>query len=418
MTDGEYSRIDMRAFHENNAAARLTSQDDSEVVLKLWGTDDLRFVVDDLGPAPHEVLNNIRIDPRFDAVIHTDSHLVEFLFSYVAAEDEWGQSIIDRRFVVNFLDVDIECWFGEPTERAMALSKASRRLPSDVADRVAPQLQLFRDAQRQDDMPAAVGRFFADKQPRNFFVSVTSIPTVDLRELARHINMLSSYYDRRAPYIVIRNAPATVESRPKPTRYINDAFPARLTVRDIDEVLLTLLEVAGNSSSRPAFLYYYQVFEYAGHYYIDEKTRRSLKRLLRDPSLASCDDRKVGELFSILGDLHHHEDQRMQRVVEEHVDPLHLWPDVQNDIEFFSKPVTFDGGLSLDRLVSGQATPDTWADAFKSLFPTLTRIRNCIVHAREKRESKVILPTAVNAVLLSRYIPLIRRMAEDVAFRT
>jgi hypothetical protein len=230
--------------------------------------------------------------------------------------------------------------------------------------------------------------------------------------------VLTSYYDRQSPVIVIRTEATNAQGKIKPKRFFESHFPNRLTAREIDDVVLTLLEVASQSSPRAAFLYFYQIFEYAGHYYIDDKTRKSLKRLLRDPSLSSCDDRKVGELFSILGDLHQHDEQRMQRVVEEHCVPQNLWSEIQNDIDFFSKPVEFDGGLTLDRIVSPQANADAWNEVFKTMFPIFTKMRNCIVHAREKRESKVILPTHLNSLKLARFLPLIRRMAEDVAFRS
>ena len=51
-------------------------------------------------------------------------------------------------------------------------------------------------------------------------------------------------------------------------------------------------------------------------------------------------------------------------------------------------------------------------------FDLLTKIRNVLVHAREKRESKGILPTRHNEAILRRYIPLIRRIAEQLALKT
>lgn len=419
MTDivAHYSRIDLRRFHQSHPLVRFHVSDDTEVLTGLWESEDLRFFSTDLGDDAANILNELTIDSRFDAIIHRDQNLIEFVFAFLDPNDGWAASILERRFVVNFLDSDFECYFAPPSSRLLALARASRRLPSDRSDTVLPQIQKFRDFQRLDSMPTHVQQYFEGKQPRNFFVSISNSVDVDIAQLARHLNLFMCYYDRRSPFIVIRASSTTSATRPKPVRFLEDGLPTRITAREIEDVLLTLLEVAGSSAPRSAFLYYYQVFEYAGHYYIDDKTRRSLKRLLRDPALANCDDRRVGELFSILSDLHHHDEQRMQRVVEEHCDPRNLWPDVANDIGFFSSPVEFEGGLRLDRIASPNCTEDTWNDAFKSLFPVITRIRNCIVHAREKRESKVILPSKANNEKLARFIPLLRRMAEEVVIR-
>ncbi len=419
MTDASavYSRIDLRDFHKSHPSARIHLLDETEFLTGLWEVDELRFSTVELGDDAPRILNDLKINPRFDAIIHRDTHLIEYLYGFIDPNDEWRAPLLERQFVINFQERDFNCYFAPPSPRLLALARASRRLPSDRSDSVLPQIQQFRDYQRANTMPAHFQRYFEGKLPRNFFVSIAESVDVDIAQLARHLNLLMTYYDRRSPSIIIRSFSNTGTVRPKPVRYLEGRLPERITAREVEDVLLTLLEVAGSSAPRSAFLYYYQVFEYAGHHYIDDKTRRSLKRLLRDPALANCDDRRVGELFSILSDLHHHDEQRMQRVVEEHCDPRNLWIDVANDIGFFSNPVEFDGGLRLDRIASANCTEDTWNDAFKSFFPVITRIRNCIVHAREKRESKVILPTRENEDKLARFIPLVRRMAEDIVIR-
>ena len=52
-----------------------------------------------------------------------------------------------------------------------------------------------------------------------------------------------------------------------------------------------------------------------------------------------------------------------------------------------------------------------------SIADRIERIRNVLVHIRESRENKVILPTRTNNRKLIPYMYLVRRIAETVAMR-
>ena len=105
--------------------------------------------------------------------------------------------------------------------------------------------------------------------------------------------------------------------------------------------------------------------------------------------------------------------------MKEHCDPLPIWKEIENDKEFFSNPQSFDGGFVLDAWIS----MDTTVDGFEKMwmpkvFDQLTKVRNCLVHAREKRENKVIMPSKSNDNRLKAILPVIARIAEQVALRT
>ena len=51
----------------------------------------------------------------------------------------------------------------------------------------------------------------------------------------------------------------------------------------------------------------------------------------------------------------------------------------------------------------------------KIVFDYLTKIRNALVHARERRENKVILPSRRNDIKLNRIRTVIARIAEQIA---
>lgn len=295
-----------------------------------------------------------------------------------------------------------------------------RRLPFEGVTQAVPQLIAFRDFQRIDGLPPSAQKYFENRVPRSFFVK-PSIPLkdVDWASLSRHLNLVMAYYDRRSPQIVLRDKAdgvkgTTVES----LRYTEGRFPGELSVRACDEILLRLLEVARSSSPRFSFIYCFQVLEYAGFYFVDAKSKSALSRLLRTPSFIDRADERIGELLSILTDVAQNDDVRIRRVVEEYCDPRSLWYEIAQDRDFFSTDTTFDGGFVLPKLIARDTSEDTWCTMWMpKLVDQITRIRNCLVHAREKRECRVILPTNGNDQKLERYLPLIRRVAEQIVLR-
>jgi hypothetical protein len=416
-----FSHASLTEFHTNNPHSYLLREDDNLFIDNLWGGLDVRLLFDENDDNQIATLNRIRVDPRFDAIIHQEENRIEFAFGIFDPNDDTVKGWIDRNFAIHHNGNEYNCSYSEPTLDLLAIAKMCRRIPTDTNLPTMPQLRVLRDLQNQAELPAPVKSYFErNTEPRSFFVNGINADT-PLEQLFRHLNFISSYYDRRSPHIVTRPddvSKSDDETIPRPRRMLNDAFPTTLNCRQIDDVLLTLLEVAIKSPPRASFLYYYQVFEYAGHYYFDDDARVELRRILRDPSILDMPDRKLDSLFSILADLHKNEDQRMQKVIQQHCDPMNLWTEIENDKEFFSQKIVFDGGFESDAFLSADTTSNAWCEMWKTnLFWKLTKIRNCLVHARERREPNSILPTKSNNDKLKRIIPLIRRTAEDLVIR-
>jgi len=414
-----FSDVRLRDFRALNPHAYIVSEDDAQFIENLWNVSEVRVAIDWGDPDFAGILNAIRVNPRFDAIIHTDTNEIEFAFGVFPPDHAMVAPWLARQYSVHFRSNEHTCRFDAPSDKMLALANIVRRLPSDTNTTAVPQFRVLRDLQRLDDLPRSVRSYFdRNSEARSFYINGISADT-DLASLCRHVNLLSHYYDRLSPQIVVRNEPTdNSEPIPRPNRMVDGRFPATLNCREVDDVLLTLLEVAGDSSPRAAFLYYYQIYEYAGHYYVDDAARTQLRRLLRDPAIADFDERRRGTLFSILAELHRNDEQRMQKVIQDHCDPMHLWPDIENDREFFTSTITFDGGFELIPLVSNDTTSDAWCKMWTpNLFQRLTKIRNCLVHAREKRENRVIFPTPENNSRLKRIIPLAKRIAEDLALR-
>jgi hypothetical protein len=411
----------LETFSRNNPHANIRSEGDSITIDRPWGSTNVGLVSD---ISDHEFLGelqNVWLNPTFDAVVHLDTNLIEVLFLFLDPSDEIQSSHMNRSFTIHYCGNKFTCSFAEPSARFMAIARRAQNFPSDDPGRSVPQIAAFRDAQRLDELPDRAKGYFANKVARNFHIqSEVCIRSVDLVGLMRHINFITDYYDRRFPEIVIRDDMADDKHGQllPPRRYIDECeLPAELSAGLIDEVVLQLLSVARRAPSRQAFLYYYQVIEYAGHYFIDEKVRSHIRRFLRDPALVNCDEKKIGEFMSLFStQANQGDDSKMKKVIEELVDPSLVWLEIQHDRDFFTSKQVFDGGFEMNEFISKDMSADAWEKTWMpNLYDRLTKIRNSLVHARERRENKVILPSLRNNQKIARIEPVIARVAQQIA---
>ena len=129
-----------------------------------------------------------------------------------------------------------------------------------------------------------------------------------------------------------------------------------------------------------------------------------------------CPEDKVSELLAVLSNLQHNDNAKMRKIIEDYCDPCVVWQEIENDRIFFSSPVDFEGGVQIPALIAGDTSVDTWQTMWMpTTFIQLTTIRNGLVHGRERRQSQVILPTLTNTKFVERYIPVIRRVVEQIA---
>lgn len=415
-----YCDIVLQDFIKNNPHSNVILENGSTLIIeKPWGQEDARIKLLTDETDFIKDLNQLVFNPMFDAIFHNDLKM-EIAFGYVNPKNETLGLLLDRKFSLHFESREYVCEFTSPSDRFMSIARHFERMPPENEEQSMRQLAMFRDAQKpeQDLLPRQI-KYFEGKIPRNFFITSTNgFKGINLEKLARHINFLISYYDRSSPIIAIRHKSDALNVHPQ-LRMIEDKFPCSCLIAvPIDDIVLRLLDVARYSEPRFAFIYYYQVFEYLGYYYMDSKSRSALRNAFRDPSLICGGEEKLDELFSIFSELNQNDEAKMRKVIEEHCDSSVIWKEINNDREFFATGQTFEGGFSAPSLIGKDISEETWETMWMpKTFDQLTKIRNVLVHAREKRESKVILPTRRNNEILQRYIPLIQRIAEQLALK-
>jgi hypothetical protein len=90
--------------------------------------------------------------------------------------------------------------------------------------------------------------------------------------------------------------------------------------------------------------------------------------------------------------------------------------EIRENIEYFCKDITFDGGLKISKLFRDKDGLNTITDnTLVTIQSNIEKIRNVLVHLRESKENKVILPSGDNDKLIIPYLFILRRLAEKVA---
>jgi hypothetical protein len=137
--------------------------------------------------------------------------------------------------------------------------------------------------------------------------------------------------------------------------------------------------------------------EYAAFYYLSESVAQTVRRVLTAPEIVVRPEQGVRQILEALAEFKAADDEKIVAVVKQVVDPVILWREIEPNRAAFSMETVFEGGFSLPPLVR-----DDWSlEDFKiswtpSLAHSLRKLRNALVHGREARIAKVVLPTKAN----------------------
>lgn len=405
-------------FCKNNPQCHTVFLAESQILIveHLWNSDCIKFIFN-LSCDQITELNNLLVIPYYDAIIHLDTNCIEFIYQFLDPKNPIQEPLINRSFEVNVNSEKSFCEFKEPSRLFYLLAKGFDK-QSNIVDDIVPQFVPYHDSMMLERLPEFIQMYFNNRIARNFFIHPEkSVETVNIAALAKNVNFLMHFYDRNSPEIVIRDEKEKNFSVPSsPLRMIDGDFPKNLTISEMDDYVLQLLSVAKNSPPRFAFVYYYQIIEYTAFYYLDNKAKKELRQYLRNPRINECRESDLSQFFALLTETMVNDEARMQKVIEDYCNPSLLWKEIQNDKDFFSSQIVFEGDVTIPPFISADMSEESWKNSWSpKLFQNLTKIRNSIVHAREKRINNVIAPSEKNAVLISRILPIIQRTAEMIA---
>ncbi|MGC3977786.1 MAG: hypothetical protein QM751_05835 [Paludibacteraceae bacterium] len=148
--------------------------------------------------------------------------------------------------------------------------------------------------------------------------------------------------------------------------------------------------------------------------------KRNLNNILKNPDLISNHNkysRLIIEEFK--NNFKNNDDKiKLEKVVSDYCNYSEIEHEIKQNPTFFYEDINFDGGFILTAILKDKSEIENPPkDIMKKIVDRIDNIRNVLVHIRESRENKVILPTKRNHNLLFAYVFLLRRIAEKVAIK-
>lgn len=422
----------LEIFKNANTTVEIVEETEHINLSKLWG--DKSFMCRFSKTTDFKPIEHIELPYELNAIFHKSEQKLEFIFAPLSDDHHF----LKRNTKFYYKGIEFETEFSEPSEALKILSVGFRKLdsPNDSQYR---NLEVFCDFFRTSDQNDQMKIFFEDKKPYSFFVKgdFKKIKN-DFVPFCKHLNVYLRFFDRKAPTIAIVNNEPKSESFSIPCYTNKSSFPEQINGNSIDPVAIDLLQVAQETGSgRLKYLFYYQVLEYFAYYYLDEELKRKLSNLLKSPDLLHNSSIYTRTIIEELKDYSNHtsDKQKLTKLLSDYITVDDITNEIKCNIKNFTNDLEFDGHFKLSAIISDEKTFDKMfndgkeskekkkerlksrTDFIVSIADRLDNIRNVLVHIRESRENKVILPTRGNNRKLIPYIYLIRRIAETIAIK-
>lgn len=397
-------------FLSLNPEVKLVPTDDFPIIREPWGDDSVVLRLNAESSELIKSLSSLRLLPRFSAVWHLNSKDIEFIYAPIPANDP----LLQRTFVFRFAGNEYTCQFAKATNTVIDIAQSSRPSgpPSDTNYRNLGNIDTFlrREKRRQER------RETTDFIVASFFIRNVQCEEDKLASLAKHLNFYMHYFDRRTPLIVIHESPIVEPSTERPIQFPFENFPQTISGSSVDPYLLSLWESSVNTTDTSRrFLYNFQIVEYAAFYYLRDGLSRNIKQVLASPDLPGKIEQASRQILDIMVEEKASDESKFNTVIQESVEPQMVWNEIQSKLRFFSVPTEFDGGCSIPALVAENWTLDIFKSSWLPKLPdSLRKLRNGLVHSRELRQAKCVLPTSHNLHLLRPWAALMSVIANQI----
>ncbi len=392
----------------------LEEVEDNKIHIKnLWNDDSflLRFdKLDDLS-----FLNDLYFPEDLMAIYSITEGFIE-VFAYPLEPDD---DIVKRKFNFNYKGKEFKCSWKTPTQSFEKIANAFRE-EKEESRTYYRNLRTFRDYYKRTELPKFMSKYYDDKQPFNFFIEGDlNFIKDEIIEFCKVLNFYMSYFDRETPNIQIFAKTYKKENFNLPCYTLFDNFPDTINSTEIDSILLDIISVANNSSdNRLSFLFYYQILEYASYYFLKSDIKYRLTTLLKRPDISFNSEEYSKTIIEEFKNHFKNNDDKakLDILISEHIILSDIKIELEQNVEYFSRKIEFEGGFCLDPIMKNDliGIAQLPENTIKTIKENIVNIRNSLVHLRESREYKVILPTEKNHDLLTPYLYILRRISEKI----
>lgn len=402
----------LNSFLTNNESIKLEVVKDKYLLRKPWNDESVHLVFD--RSDDFSQLENIELPEELVAIYHKSDAILEVIAGPIFKD----HPLIKKNFDFNFGGKTFRCFADTVTTQLEFIAK-NFAIAETFTYSYHRNLPMLRDYYLKRMPP----KFIEESIPISFFVAGDfGFLNYNMVTLLKHINFYMKYFERDSPTIIILDKREDITKFRTPCLYEQTKdFPDKINSQIIDPVLLDIFTVAQETRDiRLRFIFYYQILEYSSYYYLNYKVRNKLSSTLRSPDLSY----KIEDYIKIIvDDLKDHfaqrdDYQKLEQTITDYCTIEDFKYEIECNWEYFAEDQEFDGGFKLSKVLKDKNNVENLIDSDLLKFvKNIDRIRNVIVHLRESRENKVILPTQRNNYLLSPYLFILRRISEKVAMR-
>jgi hypothetical protein len=403
----------IQILKDNNPEIIIEEKNNKYKILKPWNDKSISFIV----PKNRKLneLENIIFPQQLVAIFNKGNNILEYIYGPI----EKDEKILKRNFEFYFKGEKFDCYFAPMSESLNFLANYFRETTSESKTDFR-NLRILRDMFRDKKFFKEI---LKDVQFTSFYVK-GNFKNIDNNfvELSKTLNFYMAYFDRKTPNILIFGKEYESKKYKKPCYFsLFDTFPDKINAQPIDFTILEIFNVAHNTDDiRLKFIFYFQILEYCSYYYLNNKIRNKIQQTLKNPELVYRSEQLSKTLIEDLKDHFSQNDdsQKIEQIIIENVNIDDIQTEIEINKDYFSQDIEFEGGLKINRIIKDSDSLDKLKkDDLVLVKKNIERIRNVLVHLRESRENKVILPTEKNDNLLLPYLFLIRRIAEKVAIQ-
>lgn len=359
-------------------------------------------------------LDHIKFPQELSAIYHTDKNLLEFIMA--PSSDSYIKSMFNFSFW--YLGHEFKCEYSDVSSRLISIANGFRELDDSSASDYR-NLRDLRNYLRKDDLPKFVRKYFEGRHLKSFFM-IGDFDKIghDYKSISKHFNFYVRYYNRKNPQIIIHEIKNETTKFQLPCLSNEGQFPTVLTFNEIDPILLDMFQIASETSNiRLKYLFYFQILEYCSYYHLNDELSKQLKEIIRRPDLLNRSAEYSKLLIDQFKDHFKHNDDstKLEKTILDYCFFDDIKEELRINVEYFTSPLEFDGGFTIEAILNDETCIDKPPkQIMRTIKINIEKIRNVLVHLRESRENKIILPTAKNNNMLIPYLYLVRRIAEKV----
>lgn len=377
-------------------------------LLKLWDNDEIY-----IEEKNKDKMKWLTFPSELLAVLHPNK--IEFIYLRMLSKTD---KLRDRSFDFIYLWRTFHCAFVPTSPKLSKLLKCIR-IPIDPTRDLTDYWIYYNNKDHSYDA------ILQDREPYSFVVN-WNFKDINIIDLSKSLNFYMSFFDRKNPRLVFIEPNKTWQKYIMPCLFAkNEIFNTSISWNVINPVLIDISEAASEATSvRLKYIFYFQILEYAWYYFLANDINNELQNILCNPDISfnSLEYSKI-IIEKIRDNVNVKDSDKMAKAVKRYVTFDDIYHEISCNIDYFSQDINFDWWFEIKAILDDKVSKmlDSSDSVKKSVFDTLLKnidsIRNVLVHARESRENKVILPTKKNEKSLLPYLYLLRRISEYIMIR-